>query len=244
MHDRKSVSHNYMSGVEMGMMVRRDEAVETLGDARLAILKQCLDEAWATFDRSFRSALPLCSPVGMANILRELVIQQVRERFVGVDGVDIRDNNVVGGRFLAEIDRRLILSFKKLTKDFQTTNNPTETSRAFDTQEPGIEGMPDLPRITVGYQLGQYGTSIAGMWLAFVVGKECVWHHDLQTGAGSIEIEFPRDEESAAEKERRASERQIREQREAERRKRVQGDDGPKLRIVRDGDDPEGAGGG
>ena len=139
----------------MGMMIQQDEAVEALGKERLAILRRCLDAAWENYERAFRPLLPLCSPTGMANVLRELVIQQVREQFVGVPGVVIRDNNVVGGRFLAEIDKRMILSFKKLTRDFLTSNNPTKTSIAFDTQKPGIEGMADLPRITVGYQLGQ-----------------------------------------------------------------------------------------
>lgn len=219
----------------MAMMIQQDDAVEALGTVRLAILRECLDAAWEAFEATIRPVLPLCSPVGMANILRELIIQQVRERFVGILGVNIRDHNVVGGRFLAEIDQKMILSFKKLTKDFQTTNNATKTSCAFDKQELGIEGMPDLPRITVGYQLGHYGTSIAGIYLAFVVGEECIWHHDLQTGAGSIEIEFPRENESAADKERQEVER-----REAERRTRAQGTDNAAVSDnTEQGDDPE-----
>ena len=186
----------------MAMMIRRDEALEVLGGERLGLLQLCLDTAWSKYEAVFRPELPLCSPIGMANLLRELVIQQVRERFVGVPDVVIRDRNVVGGRFLAIVGQRAVLSFKKLTRDFQTANIPTDTSLAFDSQEPGIEGMPDLPRLTVGYQLGQFGTSLAGTYLAFVVGKECIWHHDLQTGAESIELEFPATEQSAAEAER------------------------------------------
>lgn len=217
----------------MTMMIAQGDAVEALGQERLAILKTCVDEAWQTFDETVRPIVPLCSPTGTANILRELLIQQVRERFVGVSGVNIHDRNVVGGRFLAEIDQQMILSFKKLTKDFHTSNYPTDTAQAFDKQEPGLEGMPDVPRITVGYQLGQFGTSLSGVFLAFVVGKECVWHYDLQSGSGSIEIDFPREEESAADKERKNAARKNA----ARRTKRAQGTDGAALSNNRDDDD-------
>jgi hypothetical protein len=206
----------------MTMMIRQDEALEILGDGRLAILLECVEAAWARFEATFREWLPLCSPTGMANILRELVVQQARERFVGVRGVVIHDRNVVGGRFLAEIDHKIMLSFKKFTRDFQTMNNPTETSVAFDNQEEGLEGMLDLPRITVGYKLTAYGT-MEGIYLAFLVGKEAVWHHDLRTGVGSIEFEFPTPDESAADRERREAEEKR--AAEEERRRRAQGTD-------------------
>ena len=100
--------------------------------------------------------------------------------------------NIIRGRFLVEVDGRLLLQFKKLTRDLVTVNNPTETSEAFDRQQE-IEGVPALPRLTVGYQLGQYRTDLAGIYLAFLIGKECIWHHDLRTGEGSIgmDLEFP-----------------------------------------------------
>lgn len=187
----------------------------------MALLRLCLDNAWVKYEATFRPVVPLCSSIGMANILRELVIQEVRERFVGVTGVDVHDNTT-GGRFLVDIDRRLLLSFKKLTKNFRTANNPTETSKAFDRQE-RAKGVAERPRVTVGYQLGHYGTSIAGTWLAFVVGKQCIWHHGLPTDDSSIEIEFPRNEQSAADKEREdAAEKTAAEEK---RKKRKEGTD-------------------
>jgi hypothetical protein len=204
----------------MVMMIEREEAIAVLGAARLGILKQCIEEAWTKYDKVVRPELPLCSQVGMANTVRELVVQQVRDRFFGIEGVVIHDRTGVGGRFLVEIDRKLILSFKKLTTDFHTTNNPTATSLAFDRQETGLLEA-DLPRITVGYQLGEYGTSIAGIYIAFCIGDEAVWHYDLVTGSSSIEIEFPRDASSAADEEREENKR-----RDGKRRKRQGTDDG------------------
>ena len=54
-------------------------------------------------------------------------------------------------RFLLVIDDALVMQVKKLTQDFQTVNNPTETSKAFDRQLP-IEGFPSVPRLTAGVQ--------------------------------------------------------------------------------------------
>lgn len=189
----------------MTMEIDADSAVDGLGPERMGKLRGCLEGAWTIYDASIRPTLPLCSAVGMANILRELVIEQVRNTFVGVPGVEIKDNTVKG-RFLLEIDKKFLLQFKKFTKDFQTVNNPTETSLAFDNQQI-VEGVPDLPRITVGYQLGQYNTSLAGMWVAFCIGKENIWHVDLQGGERSLKLEFPPQDESAAKKERKADQK-------------------------------------
>src|SRR5690349_11012946 len=106
----------------MGMHIDQDKAVEVIGEPRLALLRTCLDNAWAKFEAKFRPELPLCSLIGMANILRELVVQEVRDRFVGISGVHVKDNTT-GARFLVEIDKQIILSFKKLTKNFLTANN-------------------------------------------------------------------------------------------------------------------------
>lgn len=191
----------------MPMMIRRESALEALGPDRLAVLRDCVAEAWREYEESVRPILPLCSPVGMANILRELVVEAARSRLTEEDGFSILDG-VCGGRFLVQVDGRLVVQFRKLTRDFLTRNNPTDTSDAFDRQEPGIEEIPDMPRLTVGYQLGQYRTSIAGYYLAFVVGNECIWHHDLDTGEHSIVLDFPEFAgESAAEQETAEEER-------------------------------------
>jgi hypothetical protein len=208
----KSLKQLVFGGALMAMLIEKDAALETVGEDRLSLLRFCLTAAWETWETHIRSHLPLCSPTGLANILHELVIQEVRERFGEIPGVSIRENNV-GGRFLLQIDQTVILQFKKLTKDFRTANNRTDTSEAFDNQE-SLDGLPELPRLTVGYQLHHYGTSFS-IWLAFLIGKECIWHHDLATNEGSITLEFPATSgQSAAEQE--AADEEERERRESD----------------------------
>lgn len=156
----------------MAMEIRQEDALEGMGDDKRALLRQCVEGAWTLYTERFRPVLPYCTPRGMANILHELTVQQIRDKFAEVPGVEIREN-WVKNRFLLEISGVMILQFKKLTKNFQTRNIRTRTSLAFDGQR-DVEGMPSLPRVTVGYQLGQYNTEIAGIWLAFLIGKEAV----------------------------------------------------------------------
>lgn len=185
------------------MMVTHEDAVSVLGARRIKLFNSCIDDAWKLYDSTVRPVIPFCTLRGQANMLHELITQRVRDSFHGIRGVVIHDNTI-GGRFFLEVDRRVAVQFKKLTHDFRTTNNATDTSDAWDRQEL-IEGFPSCPRLTVGYQLGQYGTAIAGRWLAFVIGKSCEWHHDLETGEHSQVFDFRRaDSPSAAEQERAA----------------------------------------
>lgn len=190
----------------MGMSIRRETAVALIGEERMAKCLGCVADAWRTYEEHFRPHLPLCHPNHLPTFLHELVCEEVRRHLTEDLGFVIHDG-VAGGRFLVEVDGRVILQFRKLTRDMLTRNNPTDTSDAFDRQESGIDGIPDQPRLTVGYQLGQYRTSIAATYLAFVVGRECVWFHDLETGEHSTTIEFPQPGESAAERETRDEER-------------------------------------
>lgn len=170
------------------LLIEEPDAVEALGMERMEMLRGCVEQAWEAYDTNMRPAMPLATTSAVAHCLHELTLQQVRDSFGPETGVIVHDNTI-GGRFLLEVPGKLVVQFKKLTKDFHTSNNPTETSEKFDRQEP-IEGFPIVPRLTVGYQLGHYGTAIAGIYLAFVVGRECVWYHDLQDGGSSMVLDF------------------------------------------------------
>lgn len=181
---------NYPTKVNptMYMTIGLEAAINGIGSKRLKLLRKCHEVGWERYEGAIRPVLPLCESGAQATIVHECVIEEVRRRFAGVEGVIIHDRDL-GPRFLVEMDRRMILQFKKLTRDFLTVNNPTDTSEAFDRQE-FVDGFPNLPRLTVGYQFGQYGTSMGGIWLAFIKGKEPVWYYDLRTGEQSTGLDF------------------------------------------------------
>ena len=184
----------------MGMMIRKDDAVYAIGPVRMKMLLACIDEAWRLYNAHVRRLVPLSTMRGIATSLNELIMQQVRERFDGVAGTKIRDNTT-GGRFLLEIDGTLMLYFKKLDDDFKTSNHATEMSRAFDAQEEEVADFPAMPRVNAGYQTDGFGTAMTGKYLAFGIGNENVWHHNIETGEQSIELEFPTPKRSPADQE-------------------------------------------
>lgn len=172
----------------MGLFIGRREAVRLLGPGRLDLLRRCVDDAWTTYDEHLRAHLPV--PSRLPTIIHELVAEQARKHLTEPEGFRVRDGEA-NERFLITVDTAVIIQFKKLTQDMLTRNNPTETSERFDRQQTGIEGIPDLPRLTVGYHLWQLGTAIAGIYLAFNIGRENVWYYDLNTGEHSIAFDFP-----------------------------------------------------
>lgn len=186
----------------MPMWIGQEEAIAALGEERLAPLAECVDSAWAVYEETFMPEVPVCSGIGQANILHELVAQQAREQLDTEEGFRIHDRTDDRGRFLVTVDGQITLQFKKLTADLLTRNNQTETSRAFDLQEPELDGIPNYPRLTVGWVLGQYRTSLSEVYLVFAIGDDVQWHYDLRSGEGSISLELVRpDGPSPAEQE-------------------------------------------
>lgn len=174
----------------MGMGIDRKTAIELIGSERMALMRSCIEDGWAIYDEVFRPYMPLAGPVQLANTLFALVTERARQTLREEHGFHILDG-AVHGRFNVVVDGSVVVQFRKLTKDFLTTNHRTDTSDAYDRQEPGIEGLPDAPRLTVGYQLDQYLMSVAGTYLAFNIGQENVWWSDLASGEHSITLEFP-----------------------------------------------------
>ena len=174
----------------MAMSIARKTVLDHLGPEFLALLRECLEVAWEQYETRIRPALPLCDPIAQATIIREFVLEEVRQAFQGKAGITIRDCPT-DNRFLLQVGNSFVIQFRKLTTDFRTVNNPTKTSEAFDRQDQ-VDGYPPLPRLTAGYQLGQYRTDFAGIWLAFLVGNELQWYHDLRTGEYPITLDFPK----------------------------------------------------
>ena len=133
--------------------------------------------------------------------MRELTLQEVRERIVDRPGVRVSEPY---DRFLLEIHETVLVQFRKIGPDFSTSNNPTATSRDFDGQLelPGIT----LPRIIAGYQPNKFWTGPSGLFLAFNVGSGTGanrWWYDLVTGEHSGQYQYPMQPESAADREAR-----------------------------------------
>lgn len=171
-----------------GVHVSLGEARAKLGDESLGLLWRCHARAEAIYNGHISGLIPLCSRDRLPSILHELIIEEARHAFADIPHVQVHDPSSLG-RFLLE-SRGVIVQFKKLSRQFATANNPTDTSRAWDGQQMEL-GLPPYARLTAGYQLDEYETRMKGIYLAFIRDGQCIWWHDLRSGEHSIALDFP-----------------------------------------------------
>ena len=89
-------------------------------------------------------------------------------------------------RFLA-IDERIILRFKLIDNNFQSSNYPTQRAIKWRLQRP-FAGIPPCERLELGYRLDITGTVIRDAFVLLKVGDRIVWM--WQVGGEKIDI-FP-----------------------------------------------------
>jgi hypothetical protein len=175
---------NYMG------IITLEEALALLKPV-LADLRACVREAWKKYEASVPALVPLASSGFRAHAMHEFVLEEVRHRIGGqYADADIAERSR-RRRFLVYWKKRLALQFKKLGPDFLTRNYPTRTAVDFDRQVLDLPECKPYPKLTIGYQLDEFATGLLGVYVAFRIGKECVWWHNLDTGEESIMFDFP-----------------------------------------------------
>lgn len=186
-------------------MIGVDEAI-TLLKPVLPDLRLCVREGWEAYLRSVPQLVPLASPGFRAHAVHEFVLEEVRHRIGGNHPQQAQiAERTTKRRFLVYWRKRLALQFKKLGPDFLTANYPTGTALKFDRQEPDLPECPPYPKLTVGYQLDEFAANLTGVYVAFRVGKECVWWYNLDSGESTIMIDFPAPDTLAPEREEKAA---------------------------------------
>jgi hypothetical protein len=129
------------------------------------------------------------------NLLQNFVVRDVNRQFAELPGFRVVNSRT--GRYLISVGDRLILQVKFLTEDFRTVNTLTETAKLFNAQA-DIEGLPSLPRLTLGYRLDALETAVEGVYVMLGVNNVPSWWYRIadeeggfgQTGAEVLPI-FP-----------------------------------------------------
>lgn len=121
-------------------------------------------------------------PRTIASLVHDFIKSHVKEKFLGIEGIEARDFNEVFG---LSINRKLFIRFKKLNPDFSTSNIPTRQTLALNYQQT-LEGFPDEPTfIIAGYMPNATWTSITNIYLLCNEGERVLWMKDLN----NIQIE-------------------------------------------------------
>jgi hypothetical protein len=124
-----------------------------------------------------------------AHTMQELMVDEARQRFGDVHGVEIHDRNGAE-RFLLSFGGKLLVQFKKLDSDFRTHNYPTKRSVMFNSQAT-LPGIPNGCRVSVGYQLDATATALETVAVVCQGPYIPPWWYELGEDAPSMAMLAP-----------------------------------------------------
>lgn len=159
--------------------------VVSMDDAKLELgliedrLEECVKEGWNELRMVQTSMHPGMRVRARRTLLQELVVKQIEKAFGEIPGFRIIEGKT--GRVLLVVADRLVLQFRHVDGELRTANFPTKMAKDFDEQR-HIEGLPPLPRLTIGYRLDKLETDVAAVYVIFSIGKKRVWHYRLNEG--------------------------------------------------------------
>jgi hypothetical protein len=116
-----------------------------------------------------------------ATIVYWQIVHLVESRFAERPGVSVSNNR---GFLTILIDDRLEIRFKKLDREMQSRNYPTEHQVRYQLQL-RLAGMAEPTRATAGYQLGVDG-KLRDILIVCPRGKEVEWAFSIPVGDDNL----------------------------------------------------------
>jgi hypothetical protein len=166
-------------------MISLDEAQRILGPYHGDLL-DCTMNGWNVFISQIAPNYPPFEKRTRRNLVNNLIMHEVTKCFFEVPGTHI---STFHGRSVLQIGP-LVVRFKKVDEDLRTSNFPTPTALLFDGQAP-LPGIPRGDRVTVGYLLNEFETSILGVFVILAKSDSVLWSYELSVAMDLVEL-FPR----------------------------------------------------
>jgi hypothetical protein len=139
----------------------------------------CIQSAWEYYTKNFQKDQFRLEKRTRAGIIRDIMIDYVKQLFHGVDNISISNSN---GLFLLIINESIVIKFKKLKSDYTPSNVPTTQTNLF------LQGelFPEYEKMTylhVGYVVNDSWEYIA-MCISCTDGRVVHWiinldQHDI-----------------------------------------------------------------
>lgn len=162
-------------------------------DTKLALGEENHDRLFRTVTRAFErmqegpvylTKLPHTGH--LTNAMHALMVDEARDRFSDIEGVDIID----GQTFLVKFADRLLVRFKKIDPELKTANYPTTRAMAFDAQS-HLPDLPPVPRVTIGYEPDTVWANLVSVAVLFPIRKRAVWSYELTGKSNSLHAMSP-----------------------------------------------------
>lgn len=158
-------------------------------ESSLAVLKpyipmisQAINEAISEFDRD-PLKLFYCRRT-RSSAINDLITHKAMAKFFNNPGVRVRTRS---GCTYFIIRDRFLLRFKKLNKNLQTSNIPTNQSNLFLQQDSLFEELPDpMTNIFAGYTWDTANNNLSGIYLTCPLGKTNEWAYPVSLTVAEI----------------------------------------------------------
>ena len=134
-----------------------------------------IDSAWSRFQAGPATLTQRPSNRYRANAMADLMVDEARQRFGDRTGVRILE----GDRFLLNVENCVLVQFKKVDQELLSANYQTPTAVAFDGQRT-LPGLPDVSRITIGYQPDVAWSEISSVVVLLRRGRHLMWNYELE----------------------------------------------------------------
>ena len=164
-------------------------SAEQILSPHLTLLRDCVTDGFSDYHLHYGHVSYLHNARTRASAIHDHIVSHVKSRFGGstsIRKIPIRIRN------LFDVDGKLVLQFKKLSKGLRTSNIQTHLTLSLDNKNnitlPGIP--PSLPRLSLGYVPKHDWTSIEGVFITYVLNKKLIWYIDLTGLSGNASTLF------------------------------------------------------
>lgn len=156
--------------------ISEDDARAILGPY-LDVMATCFKDGWGNWNQLIADPTGLGRPLTSrtrASFVNDHVLFLIRERLVPMSGIREFEHRGLRTIIIAE---RVMLRFKKLTRELSTSNIPTQQQQRFGYQLSldGMEHLAPLIKLTAGYVLNRIMTDIGDLHVTCNLGKSLVW---------------------------------------------------------------------
>jgi len=121
-------------------------------------------------------------------LIYEFIEARAKEKLDGVNGVVLLNQN---GLFLAVLQNKVILRFKKINGKKMPSNIPTHQTIAYMNQQLDLPDFSFITTLIVGYELNRFKTKLQEVTITCPNGKKNFWTFNLDGKGGAEILELP-----------------------------------------------------
>jgi hypothetical protein len=144
---------------------------------------------WTVHHLPFVPTAPQFRPAALGSMMHSTIERELRMR-LGANPALFLPSPEQNRFFIYEKAEEVLVSPKKLDRDYLVSNYPTRRSNNFNAQRPVDELIPSGPRLTLGYRLTPGNDQFLGLYVAYLRSKQVIWKYEIQSG-GTTTIMLP-----------------------------------------------------